>query len=346
MHGRAADRNAGPAAAGKARTKTSAGKPPIIGFVIPCYNEQAALPHLFGRLNADLDRLIASKQIAPESYILIVDDGSRDRTWALVEEAAAAQPHRVQGLKLARNAGHQNALLAGLLTQIGKADATISLDADLQDDMTVLSEMIEHFNRGAEIVFAVRKQRTTDSLFKRGTADAYYRILNWLGADIVPHHADFRLMSDRALRALSQFGEVHVFLRGLVMQLGFKTAAVEFDRLPRLHGKTKYTLQKMVSLAINGITSLSVRPIRLIALLGLILFVIFIGMSVWVFATWFAGHTVQGWTSVMLLFLLIAAFQTFALAVIGEYVGKIYFETKARPRYIVEREISGRPDQD
>ena len=182
-------------------------------------------------------------------------------------------------------------------------------------------------------------RRATDSRFKRGTASLYYRILNWLGADIIPHHADFRLMSDRALRALSLYGEAHVFLRGLAVQLGFTTATVAYDRLPRLHGETKYTLAKMVALAINGITSLSVRPIRMIALMGIIPFVVFLSMSVWVFGTWVAGHTVQGWTSVMLLFLLIASFQTFAIAVIGEYVGKIYFETKSRPRYIVEEEI-------
>lgn len=182
-------------------------------------------------------------------------------------------------------------------------------------------------------------RRATDSRFKRGTASLYYRILNWLGADIIPHHADFRLMSDRALRALSLYGEAHVFLRGLAVQLGFTTATVAYDRLPRLLGETKYTLAKMVALAINGITSLTVRPIRMIALMGIILFVVFLSMSVWVFGTWVAGHTVQGWTSVMLLFLLIASFQTFAIAVIGEYVGKIYFETKSRPRYIVEEEI-------
>ena len=270
---------------------------------------------------------------------MLVDDGSTDRTWNLIEKISNAQPKRVRALKLSRNVGHQNALLAGLLAQIGKADAVISLDADLQDDMSVVAKMIDHFSGGAEIVFAVRKGRTTDSRFKRGTADLYYRILNWLGADIIPHHADFRLMSERALRALSLYGEAHVFLRGLAVQLGFKTATAAYDRLPRLHGETKYTLAKMVALAINGITSLSVRPIRIIALMGIILFVVFLGRSVWVFATWLAGHTVQGWTSVMLLFLLIASFQTFAIAVIGEYVGKIYFEAKARPRYIVEEEI-------
>ena len=313
--------------------------PPRIALVVPCYNEEAVLPHSLGKLLANLDTLVASGRIAEGSTIVLVDDGSRDRTWALIDEAARGHPKRVQGLKLSRNVGHQNALLAGLLTQIGRVDATISLDADLQDDVEVIGGMIDSYRRDlAEIVFAVRKDRASDSPFKRGTADLYYRLLGWLGAEVIPHHADFRLMSDRAMRALSQYGEVHVFLRGLVLQLGFRTAVVEFERLPRLHGETKYTLAKMVGLALNGITSLSVRPIRMVALLGVVMFVIFLAMSVWVFATWLLGHTVQGWTSVMLLFLLIAAFQTCALAVIGEYVGKIYFETKARPRYIVETE--------
>ena len=317
----------------------TAAKPPTIAFVIPCYNEQAGIQHTLACLLGDINKLEKAKAISPKSYVLLVDDGSTDRTWDLIEKISNAQPKRVRALKLSRNVGHQNALLAGLLAQIGKADAVISLDADLQDDMSVVAKMVDHFSGGAEIVFAVRKGRTTDSRFKRGTADLYYRILNWLGADIIPHHADYRLMSERALRALSLYGEAHVFLRGLAVQLGFKTATVAYDRLPRLHGETKYTLAKMVALAINGITSLSVRPIRIIALMGIILFVVFLGMSVWVFATWLAGHTVQGWTSVMLLFLLIVSFQTFAIAVIGEYVGKIYFEAKARPRYIVEEEI-------
>jgi glycosyltransferase involved in cell wall biosynthesis len=317
----------------------SALKSPTIAFVIPCFNEQAGIQHTLSCLLADITRLEKSKAISPKSYVLLVDDGSTDRTWDLIEKISAVHAKRVRGLKLSRNVGHQNALLAGLLAQIGKADAVISLDADLQDDMSVVRKMVEHFSSGSEIVFAVRKKRSSDSWFKRGTADLYYRILNWLGADIIPHHADFRLMSDRALRALSLFGEAHVFLRGLAVQLGFKTATVAYDRLPRLHGETKYTLAKMLALAINGITSLSVRPIRMIALMGIMLFVVFISMSVWVFATWLAGQTIQGWTSVMLLFLLIASFQTFAIAVIGEYVGKIYFETKGRPRYIIEQEI-------
>jgi glycosyltransferase involved in cell wall biosynthesis len=314
---------------------------PRIAFVIPCYNEEATLAATLDEVLATLDRETAAGALTADSYILCVDDGSADRTWALIEEAAAAPGARVRGLKLARNVGHQNALLAGLLTQIGKVDATLSLDADLQDDIAVIPAMIAHYRNGAEIVFAVRNERRTDNWFKRGTAGFYYRVLKWLGADIIPHHADFRLMSDAAMRALSQFGEVHVFLRGLVRQLGFPTATVEFSRAARRHGETKYTLPKMVGLAVNGITSLSVTPIRLIALLGIIMFIIFMIAAAWVFVTWLAGHTVQGWTSVMLLFILIAAFQTTALAVIGEYVGKIYFEAKSRPRYIVERETTG-----
>ena len=317
----------------------TAAKPPAVAFVIPCYNEQAGIQHTIACLLTDINKLEKSKAISPKSYVLLVDDGSTDRTWALIERMTQTHAKRVRGLKLSRNVGHQNALLAGLLAQIGKADAVISLDADLQDDMSVAAKMIGHFNDGAEVVFAVRERRASDSRFKRGTADLYYRILNWLGADIIPHHADFRLMSERALRALSLYGEAHVFLRGLAVQLGFKTAIVAYDRLPRVHGETKYTLAKMVALAINGITSLSVRPIRIIALMGIMVFVVFIGMTFWVFVAWLAGQTIQGWTSVMLLFLLIASFQTFAIAVIGEYVGKIYFETKARPRYIIEQEI-------
>jgi glycosyltransferase involved in cell wall biosynthesis len=314
---------------------------PVIAFVVPCFNEDAVLPQTIRELLALMQSLSQVDQIAHESYILFVDDGSIDRTWALITEASAANPGQIRGLKLAHNAGHQNALLAGLLTQVGKADAIISIDADLQDDISVIATMIDHFKNGdADIVFGVRSGRSSDTFFKRETAALYYRLIDWLGGKIISHHADFRLMSDRAVRALSSFGEVNLFLRGIVAQLGFKTAIVEFDRLPRLHGETKYTLPKMVGLAIDGVTSLSIRPIRIVAAFGLLLFLAFVGMAVWVFGTWLAGHTVQGWTSVMLLFLLISSFQTFAIAVIGEYVGKTYFEAKSRPRYIIEKEVN------
>jgi polyisoprenyl-phosphate glycosyltransferase len=315
-------------------------KPPVIALVMPCFNEEAALPHTLETLLAQLAKLASDSRISGDSFILCIDDGSVDRTWELIAAANTAHPGRVRGLKLSHNFGHQSALLAGLLSLVGKADATISLDADLQDDIAVIASMIEQFSgHDAEIVFGVRKDRSSDSWFKRMSANWYYRLLGWLGAKLVPHHADFRLMSDRALRALAAYGEVNLYLRGIVLQLGFKTAIVEFARLPRQHGETKYTIPKMLRLATDGITSLSIRPIRIVAGFGLLLFIAFIGMAIWVFVTWLAGHTVQGWTSVMLLFLLISSFQTFAIAVIGEYVGKTYFEAKARPRYIVENEI-------
>jgi glycosyltransferase involved in cell wall biosynthesis len=314
---------------------------PIIALVLPCYNEQDAIPHALQELLSTLGKLIDAKKISNKSYLYFIDDGSNDRTWSLIEQAHVSHPGRVRGLKLARNAGHQNALLAGLTAQIGRTDATISLDVDLQDDVSVIGQMIDHFVlQDADIVFGVRAARATDTAFKRTTAAWYYRLLRWLGADIIPDHADFRLMSDRALRALAQFGEVHVFLRGLVTQLGFKHEVVYFDRAPRLHGVTKYSLPKMLALAVNGITSFSVRPLRLITVAGLILFAAFIAVAVWVLVTWMAGATIQGWTSVMLIVLLVSSFQTLALGVIGEYVGKTYFEAKSRPRYIVEKEIS------
>ncbi len=313
---------------------------PLIAFVVPCFNEEAALPQTIRELSGRLQELAQAQAISPASYIVFVDDGSADTTWTVIAQACAAHPKQIRGLKLAHNAGHQNALLAGLLSQIGKAQATISLDADLQDDISVVGAMVDQFrNNGVDIVFGVRKDRTSDTVFKRASAGLYYRLVDWLGAKVIPHHADFRLMSDRALRALASYGEVNLFLRGLVAQLGFKTAIVEFDRLPRRQGETKYTLSKMVGLAIDGVTSLSIRPIRIVAAFGILLFVAFLGMAVWVFTTWLGGQTVQGWTSVMMLFLMIASFQTFAIAVIGEYVGKTYFEAKARPRYIIEKEI-------
>lgn len=315
-------------------------KMPVIALVMPCFNEEAALPHTLDTLLAKLAALANDSRIAGDSFILCIDDGSIDRTWELIAAANAAHPGRVRGLKLSHNFGHQSALLAGLLSSVGKADATISLDADLQDDTAVIAAMVEQFSaHGADIVFGVRKDRSSDTKFKRVSADGYYRLLGWLGAKLVPHHADFRLMSARAVQALAAYGEVNLYLRGIVTQLGFKTAVVEYSRLKRLHGETKYTLPKMLRLATDGITSLSIRPIRIVAGFGLLLFLAFLAMAAWVLGTWLAGHTVQGWTSVMLLFLLISSFQTLAIAVIGEYVGKTYFEAKARPRYIVEKEI-------
>lgn len=314
--------------------------PPILAIVVPCYDEAEVFPRTIQELHALRARLASDRKISEKSFLFFVDDGSTDATWSLIAAACAAQPGVVRGLKLARNAGHQNALLAGLMAQIGKADAVISLDADLQDDISAIDRMVElYVGDAVDIVFGVRASRETDTVFKRTTAAGFYRLLQFLGADIVPDHADFRLMSDRALRALAQYGEFHVFLRGLVVQIGLRKAYVQFDRQPRAGGDSKYGLSKMVRLAIDGITSFSVRPLRIITALGLVLIVTFVVTAIWTLVTWIKGETVQGWTSLMLLFLLISSFQTLALGIIGEYVGKTYVETKARPRYIVEKEI-------
>jgi glycosyltransferase involved in cell wall biosynthesis len=313
----------------------------IVAFVIPCFNEAEVLCDTLDKLCRHIEHLVACGRISDQSYVVCVDDGSRDQTWRLIEEASTARPGRVRGLKLARNVGHQVALFAGLTAQCGKADAVVTLDADLQDDISVVDQMVARFaDQGAEIVFAVRARRDTDTRFKRGTAQGYYRALRWLGVDVIPDHADFRLMSDRAVRALAEFGEVNLFLRGLVMQLGFKTDIVTFDRLPRLYGETKYNLRKMTALALDGVTSFSIRPLRIIAMLGLGMLLFSVVAIVWVFGAWVAGHVIEGWTSLMLVFLLISSFQTLALGIIGEYVGKTYFEAKARPRFIVEKEVS------
>jgi len=313
--------------------------PPLLSFVVPCHNEQAALPHTLRELLAVLNGLIGDGVVSDKSYLFFVDDGSRDETWALIEKAHADDPIRVRGLKLSRNVGHQSALLAGLLGQLGKADAIISLDADLQDNIAVAREMIDRFVKGADIVFGVRSERPTDTVFKRQTARWYYKFLRRLGVEVVFDHGDFRLISERALRALAQFGEVQVYLRGLVMQLGFKTDVVYFERKPRLHGETKYPLSKMLALASDGITSFSVVPLRIVTSLGLLLFGLSIVAAVWVLVSWTIGKTIEGWASLMIIFLLVSSFQTLALGVIGEYVGKTYFEAKSRPRYIVEKEL-------
>jgi len=314
---------------------------PILSFVVPCYNEQAVFPHTLHELLATLRGFVSEGIISENSYLFFVDDGSQDDTWTLIEKAHAENPKCVRGLKLSRNVGHQNALLAGLLGQIGRADAVISLDADLQDNVAVTKQMINCFvSSGAEIVFGVRSERPTDTMFKRKTAQWYYRFLRWLGVEVVLDHGDFRLISERALRALAQFGEVHVFLRGLMMQLGFKTEIVYFERKPRAYGETKYTLAKMLAFASDGITSFSIRPLRIVTTMGLILFALSIIAVVWVVTSWLTGKTIEGWASVMTIFLIVASFQTLALGIIGEYVGKTYFEAKSRPRYIVEKELS------
>ncbi|MGN0520492.1 MAG: glycosyltransferase family 2 protein [Candidatus Fimenecus sp.] len=309
---------------------------PILYIVIPCYNEEKVLP-VTNTLFADkLSALIQSRRISEKSRVLFVDDGSKDGTWAVISDLRAKNP-RLEGLKLSRNQGHQNALLAGLMTAKNYADITISIDCDGQDDVNAMDKMLDEYADGAEIVYGVRAARDTDTVFKRTTAKWYYKILNLLGAEVVYNHADYRLMSRCALEALSQFHEVNLFLRGLIPLVGFKSSSVYYDRKERMAGESHYPLSKMLSLGFNGITSLSVRPLKLITGLGFFISLVsLIAVVVTVIIKLF-GYTVQGWTSLLCVIFLLGGLQIFCLGVIGEYIGKMYAETKARPRYIVEK---------
>lgn len=309
---------------------------PILYIVIPCYNEETVLPVTHTLFLGKLDSLIQNKKISENSRVLFVDDGSKDNTWTVISDLRAKNP-RVEGLKLSRNQGHQNALLAGLMTAKDYADITISIDCDGQDDVDAMDKMLEEYEDGAEIVYGVRAARDTDTVFKRTTAKWYYKILNLLGAEVVYNHADYRLMSRRALEALSQFHEVNLFLRGLIPLVGFKSSSVYYDRKERMAGESHYPLSKMLSLGFNGITSLSVRPLKLITSLGFLMSLVsLIAVIVTVIIKLF-GYTVQGWTSLLCVIFLLGGIQIFCLGVIGEYIGKMYAETKARPRYIIEK---------
>ena len=309
---------------------------PILYIVIPCYNEEKVLPVTNALFADKLSALIQNGEISEKSRILFVDDGSKDNTWAVISDLRAKNP-RFAGLKLSRNQGHQNALLAGLMTAKNYADITISIDCDGQDDVDAMDKMLEEYKDGAEIVYGVRAARDTDTVFKRTTAKWYYKILNLLGAEVVYNHADYRLMSRRALEALSQFHEVNLFLRGLVPLVGFKSSSVYYDRKERMAGESHYPLSKMLSLGFNGITSLSVRPLKLITSLGFLMSLVSLMAVVVTVIIKLFGYTVQGWTSLLCVIFLLGGIQIFCLGVIGEYIGKMYAETKARPRYIIEK---------
>ncbi|STO12012.1 Uncharacterized glycosyltransferase ykoT [[Flavobacterium] thermophilum] len=311
---------------------------PVVAIVVPCYNEEEVLPETIRRLQALRGELVEEKMISPKSALLFVDDGSHDDTWKIIYKASLRHPE-VKGLKLARNAGHQNALLAGLFAAKTHADCLISIDADLQDDLSAIREFVQKFREGYDIVYGVRRRRDTDTWFKRHTAQGFYRLMKMFGVDLVYNHADYRLMSRRAVEALEQFGEVNLFLRGIVPLLGFRSAAVYYDRKERLAGKTKYPLKKMIAFALDGVTSFSVTPIRFISLIGFLSFVVsLIFGAYFLFLKW-AGHTETGWTSLITSIWLLGGLQLIALGLIGEYVGKIYKETKRRPRYIVDLDL-------
>lgn len=319
---------------------SSAGRAPRIVFVLPCYNEEAALQVTASVLREKLEALIGRGAIAADSSALFVDDGSADGTWNVIEALHAASPQAFHGVKLAHNKGHQNALFAGLMHALEmKADAAISMDADLQDDPNAVDEMIDRFRAGAEIVYGVRNSRDTDTAFKRGTAHAFYSVMKWMGTETIPDHADYRLMGEAALRALSQYGEENLFLRGIVPSLGFSNDKVYYQRGTRVAGESKYPLKKMIAFAIEGITSFSVKPLAIITGLGVLSVFVGLVMLIYTLVSVFSGHSVAGWGSMMCSLWLLGGLILVSLGVIGEYVGKIYMEVKHRPRYIVERDI-------
>ncbi len=307
---------------------------PVLYLVIPCYNEASVLPLTLPLFTAKLTALTAAKKIAPASRVLLVDDGSRDATWDIIAKAAAENP-LVEGLRLSRNRGHQNALLAGLMEARRWADATVSMDCDGQDDPDAIDAMLAEYAAGCEIVYGVRQDRRSDTAFKRGSAQIFYRLMNAMGAESVYNHADYRLMSRRALDGLAEFPEVNLYLRGLVPLVGYRSSSVYYTRTPRVAGETHYSLAKMLRLAMDGITSLSVRPLKLITGLGLGVSAVSLVMILWSVIRFFMGKTVTGWSSLMCVILFLGGVQLLCVGVLGEYIGKIYAEVKHRPRYIV-----------
>ena len=308
----------------------------ILYLVIPCYNEQEVLPETSRRLKEKMESLMDRNMISRDSKIMFVNDGSKDRTWEMIEELHDQDP-LYQGVKLSRNRGHQNALLGGLMTAKEYADMVISLDADLQDDIDVIDQFVEKYYEGCDIVYGVRSARTTDTFFKRFTAEGFYKIINLMGGEVVFNHADYRLMSKRALNELANYKEVNLFLRGIGPMIGFKTDVVTYERHERLAGESKYPLKKMLALAVDGITSLSIKPIRFIVFLGFMIFMCSILMLIYSLVQHFLGNTSIGWTSLIVSIWAIGGLQLLAIGVIGEYIGKIYLETKERPRYIIEK---------
>ncbi len=306
-----------------------------LAIVVPCYNEEEVIDISSKALREVLDDLIAKKKVSEDSYILFVDDGSKDKTWSLIEKEFQAHP-TVKGLKLAGNVGHQFALTAGLMTAREWSDVTVSIDADLQDDVNVIETMIDRFHEGFDIVYGVRNSRKTDTFFKRTTAQGFYKLMAAMGVKTVYNHADFRLMSKRAVDQLSKYHETNLFLRGLVPLIGYQTTTVGYDRKERVAGESKYPLKKMLALAFNGISSFSVKPIDLISGLGVGIIVISILAAIYALVSYFTGHVEAGWTSLILSIWFLGGVQLLSIGMIGKYIGKIYLEVKNRPRYNVE----------
>ena len=308
---------------------------PILYLVIPCYNEEEVLPETTRRLKEKFSVLTSSGRISELSRILLVDDGSKDHTWPMIS-ALAKEDCRFGGVKLSRNRGHQNALLAGLMTAKGQCDCCISMDADLQDDIGAIDQMLDAFSEGYEVVYGVRSSRESDTFFKRSTAQGFYKFMKLMGVDIVYNHADYRLLSGRALEGLGQFREINLFLRGIVPLIGYKSTTVTYVRSERFAGESKYPLKKMLAFAFDGITSFSVKPIRWVTGLGFLLFIASIIAVLYSLVVKLLGQTVAGWTATMISIWMIGGIQLLSLGVIGEYIGKIYTEVKDRPRFIIE----------
>ena len=308
-------------------------------IVVPCYNEEEVLHETTKRLKEKLNKLIKNKKINKDSKVLYVNDGSKDNTWAIIEEINK-NDKMFTGISLSRNRGHQNALVAGLLTAKEYADIIISMDADLQDDINAIDEMIEKNNNGCDIVYGVRNKREKDSWFKRTTAEGFYKFMKIMGVDVVFNHADYRLTSKRVLDNFADYHEVNLFLRGIFPLIGFKSDIVYYERNERFAGVSKYPLKKMLNFAWDGITSFSVKPIRMVLNIGIIMFVISIIMLIYALTVKILGNTVSGWTFIICSIWMIAGVQMLSLGIIGEYIGKIYSETKARPRFIIEKDLS------
>ena len=307
---------------------------PILYVVIPCFNEVLVLHETTARLTDKLSRMQVAGLISKDSRILYVNDGSKDETWNTILELHTDSP-LVCGISLSKNRGHQNALLAGLMTAKEYADIVISMDADLQDDIEVLDQFVEAYNNGSDIVYGVRSSRKKDTVFKRGTANSFYRLMHTLGVELVSNHADYRLMSKRAIEALAQFSEVNLFLRGLIPMIGFQSSVVYYERGTRFAGESKYPLRKMINFAIDGITSCSVKPLRMITAAGLLISFFSIFMLIRIIIGRLSGETITGWAGLMVSLFFLGGFQIFAIGIVGEYIGKIYLETKHRPLYII-----------
>ena len=312
-------------------------KIPTLYLIIPCYNEEEVLPISKDIIEDKMKTLIKNKTIKKDSKILFVDDGSKDGTWDIIKKLTKNKLY--SGVKLSRNRGQQNAILAGLLVSKKHADITISIDVDLQDDINVIDDMVKEYNDGAEIVYGVRKSRKKDSFFKRFTAEIYYKLMKLMGVELVFNHSECRLLRIRAIEGLDEFEEVNLFLRGIIPQIGYKTSVAYYDRNTRLAGKTKYSVKKLLKLAFEGITSFSVRPLKMITFFGILFFFMSIGIIIFALINKMLGYAVEGWTFLMGSIWLVAGIQMLSLGIIGEYIGKIYQETKKRPRFIIEEEI-------